>query len=167
VTQTEPVLATGYNVEAEIHRLTLQLLEFYRTSDGDIEPGVDVDAEIKWSLGLEWIAYQSIIGVELGVTLNAPAHFRLRAVFRAILEPKAPKEDDMYWRTLAARVGPVVLFPFVRETVAAATARSGFPAAIMPIISAGNLFDPATINMPPVPGHEKPIHDLPDSGTTV
>src|SRR5688500_18997064 len=94
VTHGEPTVATEFNVQAEIHRLTLQLLEFYRITEGDIEAGVNVETEIQWSLGLQWISYLSTIGVELGVTLNAPAHFKLKAVFRAIIEPTSPKQDD-------------------------------------------------------------------------
>lgn len=78
---------------------------------------------------------------------------KLRVVFRADFEATSEDEDERIrvFQHTAARVGPSVLFPFIRETVASTLAKAGFGDSLVPpLMDPRRVPEPDTFVIPPV-----------------
>lgn len=140
-----------------IEGIGLEVLEFHKTGSREPKPGDRIQSTVNFGLALEWVEPGKALGAEFSATMDAEDIFRVHVVFRTVLRPSAQalanvveEKTPKYWETIGARVAPTVLFPFVRETIATATARAGIPSAILPIVFPGQLFDPDKIVLAPV-----------------
>ncbi|MFC1531203.1 protein-export chaperone SecB [Gemmatimonadota bacterium] len=73
------------------------------------------------------------ISVAYVVTLRKTEQFRFEG-----------SEADA-WRNIAARLAPVILYPFLRETVATTLQKSGLPGPVPPILDFRRVFEPSEI----------------------
>lgn len=65
-------------------------------------------------------------------------------------DQKESFEYDRVLRDIAARIGPVVLYPYLRETLSSFSLKAGLTPLVLPVMNVGTLFDPETIELPPV-----------------
>lgn len=93
--------------------------------------------------------------VELAMSIEQIPGLEARAAFRSLFEigsasmDAAQEEENI--RLVGARLGPAVMFPFIREMVVSATQKAGIPPLVPPIINFTTIFDPAQVNVPPAP----------------
>lgn len=59
-----------------------------------------------------------------------------------------PEKQSEFWQQVVARLAPVILFPYIRETFSGFCSKSGIPNAILPIVNAGRIWDPKEIEIP-------------------
>lgn len=55
--------------------------------------------------------------------------------------------EDEAWRHIAARLAPVLLYPFVRETIVSTLKKAGLDGPIPPILDFRRVFDPDSISL--------------------
>jgi preprotein translocase subunit SecB len=66
--------------------------------------------------------------------------------------PSDVSEDfnyELHLKDVVARVGPVVLYPYIRETVSSLTQKALLPPVILPVLNMGVIFDVDEVNLPP------------------
>jgi preprotein translocase subunit SecB len=115
----------------------------------EIEEGADID--YRWELEIHRFGLLSV-GVEFTVGVEAP-NLEGQTVYRLVFEllegsPEA-EQPDRALRELAARAGPVTLFPYVRETFSSAASRCGLR-FVLPFQNVGTLFSADEIELPAV-----------------
>lgn len=143
-------------VEVRVSLPELWRLEFVRRD----ARGSSTEANLPFSfeLGLNRFSHEQL-GVELTVSTDESQPIYLvityRAVFSAIVRDENGLDMEKEWRHIAAQLAPVVLFPFIRETVATTTMKSGLPPLLPPIINFRNVFDPDEVVVPHEPEEEK------------
>lgn len=91
----------------------------------------------------------SLLGVEFGVTVKrervVDAHVKYRMTFEVQGEPG--EERDSMLRGVAARLAPIVAYPYVRETITSLFLKAGGPHLILPVLNVGALFSPDEIKI--------------------
>lgn len=61
---------------------------------------------------------------------------------------------DEVLKNIASQIGPVVVYPYIRETISSVSAKSGLKPIVLPVMNVGAMFDPASLVLPPVPDTE-------------
>ncbi|HEY7770594.1 hypothetical protein [Longimicrobium sp.] len=88
------------------------------------------------------------VGVEVGTKVKTRAGLLVEVIYRTRFERGPGVQEDMpqeaFGRQVAARVAPVVAFPFIRETIASLTGKSG-DTFMMPVVNVGAIFDPDSL----------------------
>lgn len=135
--------------------------------------GVTITAPALYSLRFEWkggpdpdvsratteyslsvVRFEPLqLGIQFGATVIGIPDLEASAWFRMIvtLRPESPEaaDPDRAFRQLAARVGPVAMYPFIREAIASAAMKAQLPGLVLPIANVGGLFDEDEITIPP------------------
>jgi len=92
------------------------------------------------------------IGVELSVGLKDLPGFEIEATYRArfqIISTEEVEDLEVTLKTVAARIAPAALYPFVREVIASTLQRAGVSLPLLPVLNFGAMFDPETVELPP------------------
>lgn len=129
-------------------------LEFKRkqVKEQDIEVGDEVP--LLTGLSIARLATDEI-GVELSLSIQELPQFAIEVSYRSRFQVQSTEQvDDLagMLKTIAARIAPATLYPFVRETVASVLARAGVDAPLLPVLNFAKMFDPDEIELPPIPG---------------
>jgi preprotein translocase subunit SecB len=90
-----------------------------------------------------------VVGVEFGVRIEEEGILSLRVDYRVEFDINNPPADpallERIQRDAAAKLAPVVVFPYIRETIQSLTAKAGKTPIILPIINIGAAFKPENI----------------------
>lgn len=118
------------------------------------EPTVPVPRENPVNLSLAFHRHAiDKLTVALSATAGFEQPYRLEVIYAGTfsLSDEVPSDEvEESWRRCAAQVAPLVLYPFIRETMANLSSRSRAEAFILPIIAFQGL-DPDTVRIPKVP----------------
>jgi hypothetical protein len=131
---------------ATLEGLELLDVEFHRYNDWPTDGG-EQSYKSTFTLGASSIQ-EGQLGVELGIRISEPELFDLEIRYRATFAAVTPISDDVadeFWRGVATRLAPVVIFPYVRESASAILGRSGNSGFHLPILNVGLMFDPAKV----------------------
>lgn len=126
----------------------LHTLEFRRESQED---STSTEYETEFILGLNRFGFLRL-GVEFGVTVEGIEGLHAQTTFRMVftLKPESPEAKDPVkaFQGVAARLAPVAMYPWVRETLASIAMKAGVPNLVLPIRNVGGLWNPAEIEIP-------------------
>jgi preprotein translocase subunit SecB len=101
-------------------------------------------------LSLEQIAVRLMVSFEIRNVAKVSVAYV--ATFKDL--DKDEEKPDMFWRQVAARLAPTVIFPYVRETISSMAMKSGLSQLNLPVLNVSVLFDPSTIDFAPRPTTE-------------
>ena len=119
------------------------------SADNAMSLGLGVDRLGQWAVGIELTAQSED---------DSPVVFSI--AYRVVLtvEPvgnSGPDIDsDTTLKEVSARLGPVILYPYVRETLSSLSVKAGRKPLVLPVINAGMAFDPGEVELPPAPDVE-------------
>jgi hypothetical protein len=138
-------LTTGIEISPpQLHKLTFVF-------DGpSIPPGSPYRTEFDLELsrfGLRELGVQ--FGVKLAGLEGLEAYASFRMVFKIPENSPHVGHEENVFRALAARVGPMAMFPFIREALATAAIKAHVLGVLLPIMNVGGLYDPEQIKLPP------------------
>lgn len=92
---------------------------------------------------------EDLLTVRLRYRMIDPAVMDIDVAYAVVLRRTEKFEfdgDDLTaWRHVAARLAPVILYPFVRETIATTLQKAGLEGPMPPILDFRRVFDPANI----------------------
>jgi hypothetical protein len=151
VAPQKPKTAAAPDAEVRLLAVALHDVAFELLGNRDLKPGEEID--VQFVLSTHWLSPFEQLGVQLSLTVDAVDLARARVSYRAILaaaNPGQKKNDERFWRIAAARIAPIVMYPYLRETFHTLMARSGKPSVLLPILNIGAAFDPDVIPMPAV-----------------
>lgn len=136
-------------VSIQLESLALRSVEFERL--GPLSPGDDAALEANFSLQLGRPTEHSL-SVDLSVEVEHPGVMKASVTYTAVFAQTSflPGDRDPaeVWTQFAARNAPLVLYPYVRETMTMLTTKSGLPPFVPPILDFSRVFDPAVIQLP-------------------
>jgi hypothetical protein len=163
--QADPINAAALQdhmvPSVELLAVNLHTVE-YDYVGGAIPRGSDREAPVQFSLVAHRPSKSHII-VEFGLKIHDAEMMKMNVVYRARFRrsdlPETLAERDEYWRIVCAKLAPIVMYPYIRETVHSLTSKSGLPNAILPVLNVGAIVEPASINLPKEPENDD---DLPD-----
>ena len=151
-TAEESAALTGAHLRGPVELAGLVLLQLHfeklaRDTSADTSPSSPLNltlavAEVSASRAVIDVTFALRVEKAFDVTV---AH---RVVFRLPADRPQPDNIEDHWRQVAARLAPVVVYPYVREVVSSVTAKAGMAAATLPVLNVGAALDPATLNMP-------------------
>lgn len=135
----------GIGVSVVSVALVTCVLERIQILSGETQ---DDALDITFKLGLGRPSGNELV-VQMTFRFERLHGLRLELTYGVHFRRTAPVEDeDRYWRDVATQVAPVVLYPYVRETVTALTSRAAVPPVILPIVNFKTLIDPASLDIP-------------------
>lgn len=115
---------------------------------------LDVDANLELHLRVQRPKVDTV-AVELVVESGESdgADFSISCRVAITVEPTSDDEldHDAVLRGVAARIGPVVVYPYIREFLSTLSQRSGMQPIVLPVMNIGLMFDPESVELPPVP----------------
>lgn len=126
-------------------------LSFERRPDTPWVEGTD--PTLNTGLGVTRTA-EDEIEVELSVSIEEGAPFSVFVGYRARFHVQSTEglgSLEQVLSTIAARIAPTTLYPFVREAIGNALMRAGIQAPLLPILNFGTMFNPGEIEVPPPP----------------
>jgi len=142
-----PVPGVGVQLTA----LFLRSLRFERLPQNEAPAPTSGELDANIGLGVGRPA-RDRLNVELSVAFETPGAARVEvtylAQFRRASDAPAETPEEDYWRAIAAQVAPVVLYPYIRETINSLTGKAGIPSMILPVVNFRAMFDPAEIAIP-------------------
>jgi hypothetical protein len=115
----------------------------------------DSDSSLSLSVGttrpsrLE-IIVQVSLEVDDGPVVRATVAYRLRL---KVTKDLADGDLEAFLRLTAARLAPVIAYPYIRETLHGLAMKSGLP-LVLPIANVGAMLNPDQVNVPPAPEEE-------------
>jgi preprotein translocase subunit SecB len=129
----------------KIHSCRLDSLVFHRRG----QPSESEHA-IESEVGLGVSEPQgNLLTVRLNYRMADAAVMDIDAAYVVVLRRTEKFEFDgdelTAWRHIAARLAPVILYPFIRETIAATLQKAGLEGPMPPILDFRHVFDPANI----------------------
>lgn len=134
-----PVRINPGNVE-------LTSLQFERQRGGGAGGEAEAEsaeAEVSFEFKARRIAADAVL-VGLAVDVKAPNVAAVSAAAQTVLTVSVTEGADVNLETelaqIAARIGPVVIYPYLREVVADATRRAGLEPLTLPVYQVGNFF---------------------------
>lgn len=173
--KSSPVQVTALDATAAVDQTAAKLLDLFlyrvRYTDRRADPSVG-EAKTIFILSARLFSDETV-GVEFGTRFKTDGGLVVEIIYRMQFGrgPGASEqyEAEAFAQQVAARIAPVVAFPFVRETLSTLTGKSS-EAVLLPIMNIGTLFDPETVPvsgvgdqpaeakpaLPPVPSTEKP-----------
>lgn len=101
------------------------------------------------------------LAVALKVSVHATGVLQVAAQAATVLtveHPEEPQETvDAEYAQIAAQIGPVIIYPYIRELIADLSRRTGKPPLTLPIYQIGSLFevDPEQIRLREEPKPKK------------
>lgn len=149
---SEPSSIWGPGVRMSAPRMTE--LQFSYTGPSEITEGTQI--EYDWGLGVYRFS-ELRIGIEFTVAIRVAelvGHTTYRIGFELVGGTAEASDPDRALRTLAARVAPTTLFPYIRETFSSAALRCGLN-LVLPFQTVGALYSPEEIELPPAPVEEE------------
>lgn len=123
------------------------------------------NARTEYSLGLYRFG-RLRLGIQFGAAISGVPRLEARAVFRMIVtfapDSSEAADPESAFKPFAARVGPLTMYPFVREAITSAAMKAQLTALALPVADVGALFTEDEIQIPPVDpsGDEDPGDDL-------
>lgn len=140
------------DVGVQVTGIVLRTLRFERLDHDGVE---DTDATLDTSFGIGvGRPGADLLNVELTVSFEKPGAARVEmayvAQFKRTRDLPRGKSDEEFWQTVASQVGPVVLYPFIRETATSLTTKAGLGPLLLPIVNFKALFEPKEIAIPPL-----------------
>lgn len=90
------------------------------------------------------------VTIELGAEGTTPENMRFEIGYQATLtveQPDANGGADLgeTLANVAFRLGPVVAYPYIRETLTTLTTKAGIQSVVLPIINVGAIFEPSEL----------------------
>lgn len=135
---------------ARLKSLTLQELRFERKGKWpDPDEGAGLELGANFALSAMRLA-PGRLGVEFEVTIEPEGVFTFAVSYRMTFEVDSPSPDQELgvFRQVAARIAPIVAFPYIRETLTSMASKAGAPRMIaLPILNVGAFFDPDEIEV--------------------
>jgi preprotein translocase subunit SecB len=132
----------------ELHKIQFEIL------DPSLAEDEDLDARLGFGLSVARPSVNSL-GVEYGVQIAENPAFRMEIAYRATFERVPPfgegEDQQKFWRVVAARMAPTVIYPYIRETATTLFAKAGFPPSLMPVLQVGAMFEPEDTDIPDPP----------------
>lgn len=129
----------------KIQSCRLDSLVFHRRGK-PAEGEHDIDSEV--GLGVSE-PQGDLLTVRFNYKMVDPSVMDIDAAYVVVLRKTEEFEfegDDLNaWRQIAARLAPVILYPFVRETIATTLQKAGLEGPVPPILDFRNVFDPENI----------------------
>jgi preprotein translocase subunit SecB len=89
------------------------------------------------------------LGVELELKVTVPEVFESAVSYRMQFSFDPDEIDEMETcRAIAARVAPIVSYPYIREVLSSLAMRAGSPVPFtLPVLNVGAMFDPESIEI--------------------
>ena len=130
----------------KLRALVLHELEFKRF--GGQAPPAELEVPTRFRLGTHRLA-EDALGVEFSLEIEQEDVVAFRIVYRAVFvretDRPAPEDDLPFWRSVAGRVAPIVIFPYMRETFTGLAAKAGLPQLFLPVLNIGGIFPSESI----------------------
>jgi hypothetical protein len=109
---------------------------------------------VEYQLGVQRFDELSI-GVQFGAELMDIPDLKAIVIYRMMFRIKdtAPEAADpeAAFRPAIARLAPLAMLPFVRETLVSVFQRALLPSHVLPITYVGGMWSPESIELPPPP----------------
>lgn len=142
-------LAAELAPKAQLTSLELGELHFQRRGlwpqAGD--SGYDVDTRF----GIQAVRIgPGELGVKFELSMKLPDVFELMVSYRMTFTAPAPQGigEVQFFQRVAARVAPIVAFPYIRESIASITAKAGATSPVLlPIMNVGAMFQPESLKI--------------------
>lgn len=121
---------------------------FERLAPGDLESDPADQQEVQFRLGFEATRIaDDAVSVELSAESREGMAVKFEVAFKATLSVVPSQEGsslDMAAKLseVAVRVGPVVVYPYLRETLSTLSTRAGMAPIVLPVMNVGAVFDP-------------------------
>lgn len=124
------------------------------------------DAEWAYGWGISVVRPSALrIGVEFMVSIEdipgLTAEVAYRMIFDLDPDSEEAKNAEHSLRTIAARLAPVAMYPFMREALVSAANRALVTNLILPIVYVGKLFTPEELEFPDAPAETEPDTAVP------
>lgn len=153
--------APGLVPAAQLNWLVLQHAHFDLLGDW---PGTKKGLEVTTNFHLSAVRLGAgELGVEFRLEMRQEGVFETTVAYRmgfAVETPEGEVETEVFQR-VAARIAPIVAFPYIREMVTSLAAKSGAPAPIiLPVLNVGGIFAPDGIQIVDSPA--EPVGHVPD-----
>lgn len=134
-------------VGVELVALHLHGVEFKIQGRGS----ASTDTQLQLSLRATRPSETDLIA-QLSFQVDAPGAMHARITYgarfrRAVSDPQA---SDEFWQQVAARLAPIVVYPYVRALLGFMTAQTPFATVTLPIMNIGGVIDPNTVTIQPV-----------------
>ncbi len=121
---------------------------------GGVGMAEDTPTSTEYELSIHRFAHLTA-GVEFSASIVDVPELRLSATYRMVftLAPESPEaqQPETAFQQIAARLAPLAMYPFLRETLASAAMKAGLPPIILPIQNVGALFKADDIEVSPPP----------------
>jgi hypothetical protein len=144
---------TGEHWGAGVVFTAPRLASLHFEVDGELDLNLEeIPTEFKLRVGR---LSQLELFVEFGVEIVEIHGLTGLCIYRAEFSlkegsPEAANAEEAF-RSLAARLAPTLLYPFVREALHSAAARAHLPSIVAPIVNFSGVFDSASVEIPAPP----------------
>jgi hypothetical protein len=149
--QELPALPEFRVTVAQIYLVHARFLDTLGAEPGEI-PSID-EAPLAVSLAFGRTRPDRLT-IAIGVTLEIESPYRVEVMYAGefVMHPDVPEEQrEDKWKRAASSLAPVVLYPYIRETIQNLTARSQSEVLVLPVLSFAGL-QAEEIELPPLPG---------------
>lgn len=142
---TPPEVPAQETFETNVSPSDVQIVEVsFRRHPASKSKKAAKPADVNFALGVLRSGPMSI-GVRLSAEFDNPgeAALKVTALTELTLEAEdlTESEADQQLAAIASQLGPVVLYPYIREYVADLTRRSGIKPVTLPILQIGRMFN--------------------------
>ncbi len=118
-----------------------------RDGNGEEDPSVgDVFGDINFTMRA-WRASENTLGLELTAEAAEQAthafHITGRTVLQvSVIDPvNSPVDLDHVFPGVGGQIGPVIIYPYIREAVADLSRRAGITPITLPVLNMGSMFE--------------------------
>lgn len=140
---------TAAHSDVRLVEMSLQSIRYAR-----IDGSVAETQEMDFFLTTAFVGSDKMI-TDFGVKSVTAGAVEVEIVYRALFQRESVPPDranaELFWRTIAARVAPLVLMPYVRMAFSWATSQAGLPTLTLPLINPQGMLSPDEIEIPPLP----------------
>ncbi len=131
--------------DPELLRITFERNLESEVQSNQGEPADTSDVEFRLGFGAARTG-DNAVTIELSVTTadGSPISFDITYRLTLTVEPIADDKPIGLEKVLpevAARVGPVVMYPYIRETLASLSAKAGRKPFVLPVMNVGAIFE--------------------------
>ena len=157
MTNETPVTPEGVRVPPPPAAVTVNAVVLHSASFETIGSmpvaGDERHMETTFELSTSWTE-EGLLGVQFGLAVEIKETCNANIVFRGYFrrpdgqEPKA--REDPFWQTVAARLAPTMIYPYIRETFTSLALKAGAPTTlILPVINVGAIWKPDEVVITP------------------
>lgn len=148
---TEAQAPDATHAAVQLEYITLFSADFRVVGD---MPEANETREIiaSFSMATKFIS-EYALGVEISAEISVkPPTVESTIVYRGVFsrpadQPPKPR-DDPFWKQVAARIAPITIYPYIRETFTGLAAKAGaHPALSLPIMNVGEMWKPEAIEI--------------------